>query len=98
MTTRTEITQRNRRRTVRFFWGILIVATTVSLIGNSRVRYCRTFHASSSRSAPPLCLRSPALLVAVHGIALAVRGPRRARGERPAGCTAGRSALLPLSA
>ncbi|MCW2649845.1 MAG: hypothetical protein JWR32_821 [Mycobacterium sp.] len=34
MTTRTEITQRNRRRTVRFFWGILIVATTVSLIGN----------------------------------------------------------------
>ena len=34
MTTLTEITQRNHRRAVRFFWGLLIGATLVSLIGN----------------------------------------------------------------
>ena len=34
MTTQTEITQRNHHRAVRFFWGFLIGATTVSLIGN----------------------------------------------------------------
>lgn len=34
MTTQTEITYRNHRRAVRFFWGFLIGATLVSLIGN----------------------------------------------------------------
>ena len=34
MTTRTEIAAKNHRRAVRFFWGFLIGATTVSLIGN----------------------------------------------------------------
>ena len=30
----TEINQKNHRRAVRFFWCLLIAATTVSLIGN----------------------------------------------------------------
>ena len=34
MTTQTEITKRNHHRAVRFFWGLLIGATTISLIGN----------------------------------------------------------------
>ena len=34
MTTQTVITQRNHHRAVRFFWGLLIGATTVSLLGN----------------------------------------------------------------
>jgi hypothetical protein len=31
MTTQTEIIQKNHRRAVRFFWGLLIGATLVSL-------------------------------------------------------------------
>jgi hypothetical protein len=34
VTTQTEINQRNHHRAVRFFWGLLIGATLVSLIGN----------------------------------------------------------------
>jgi hypothetical protein len=34
MSTLTEISQRNHHRAVRFFWALLIGATTVSLIGN----------------------------------------------------------------
>jgi hypothetical protein len=34
MTTQSEITRRNHRRAVRFFWGLLIGATIVSLVGN----------------------------------------------------------------
>jgi hypothetical protein len=34
MTTQTEITQRNHRHAVRFFWCLLIGATLTSLIGN----------------------------------------------------------------
>src|ERR1700694_2765020 len=34
MTTQTEITQRNHHRAVRFFWCLLIGATTVSLLGD----------------------------------------------------------------
>ena len=33
MSTLTEITQRNHHRDVGFFWGLLIGATAVSLIG-----------------------------------------------------------------
>jgi hypothetical protein len=72
MSTPTEITQRNHRRAVRFFWCFLIGATLVSLIGNIT-------HAVSpyiphiviqigAAAVPPI-----ALLAAVHGIALAVR-------------------------
>jgi hypothetical protein len=32
--TQTEIAARNHRRAVRFFWSLLIGATTISLIGN----------------------------------------------------------------
>ncbi len=34
MTTQSEITQRNHRRAVRFFWFLLVGATTVSVVGN----------------------------------------------------------------
>src|SRR5271169_1552113 len=72
MTTQIEITQRNHHRAVRFFWGFLIGATLVSLIGN-------VVHAIwylipvvviqiGTAAVPPLFL-----LAAVHGIALGVR-------------------------
>ena len=32
--TQTEVAAKNHRRAVRFFWGLLIGATSVSLIGN----------------------------------------------------------------
>jgi hypothetical protein len=34
MTTQTDTTQKNHRRAVRYFWGVLIGATLVSLVGN----------------------------------------------------------------
>jgi hypothetical protein len=68
----TEITQRNHRRAVRFFWGLLIGATLVSLIGNithAVLPYIpRTIIQIGAAAVPPI-----ALLAAVHGIALAVR-------------------------
>ena len=72
MTTQTEITQRNHHRAVRFFWGLLIGATTVSLIGNiahAVLPYLPPIVIQIGAAAvPPI-----ALLAAVHGIALAVR-------------------------
>jgi hypothetical protein len=72
MTTQTEITQRNHRRAVRFFWCFLIGATTVSLIGNvvhAVLPYLpHVVIQIGAAAVPPI-----ALLAAVHGIALAVR-------------------------
>jgi Protein of unknown function (DUF2637) len=72
MTTQTEITQKNHRRAVRFFWGFLIGATTVSLIGNiahAVLPYLPHVAIQIGAAAvPPITL-----LAAVHGIALAVR-------------------------
>jgi len=34
MTNQTEVSKRTHRRAVRFFWGFLIGATTISLAGN----------------------------------------------------------------
>ncbi len=71
--THTEIAARNRRRAVRFFWGFLIGATTVSLIGNithALLPYIpRIVIQIGAAAVPPI-----ALLAAAHGIALAVRG------------------------
>jgi hypothetical protein len=68
----TEITQRNHHRAVRFFWSLLIGATTVSLIGNvahAVLPYIPHIVIQIWAAAvPPI-----ALLAAVHGIALAVR-------------------------
>jgi len=81
MTTQTEITQRNHRRAVRFFWGLLIGATTVSLIGNithAVLPYIPEVVIQIGAAAvPPI-----ALLAAVHGIALAVRGGASGRVYR----------------
>ena len=81
MTTQTETTQKNHRRAVRFFWGFLIGATTVSLIGNiahAVLPYLPRIDIQIGAAAvPPI-----ALLVAVHGIALAVRAGASGRVYR----------------
>ena len=70
--TQTEITARNHRRAVRFFWGLLLGATTVNLVGNvahAVLPYLPRIAVQIGAAAvPPI-----ALLAAVHGIALAVR-------------------------
>ena len=91
MTTQTEITQRNHHRAVRFFWGLLIGATLVSLTGNithALLPYIPHVAVQIGTAAvPPI-----ALLAAVHGVGLpSVRA-------HPARFTAGRSALLQPSA
>ena len=79
--TQTEITQRNHRRAVRFFWGLLIGATAVSLIGNiahAVLPYIpRVVIQIGAAAVPPI-----ALLAAVHGIALAVRAGASGRVYR----------------
>ena len=72
MTDQIDITKRNHRRAVRFFWSLLIGATAVSLIGNiahAVLSYVPPIVVQiGAAAAPPI-----ALLAAVHGIALAVR-------------------------
>jgi hypothetical protein len=72
MTNQIDIAKRNHHRAVRFFWGLLIGATTVSLIGNithAVLPYIPTIFVQIGAAAvPPIVL-----LAAVHGIALAVR-------------------------
>jgi hypothetical protein len=72
MTTQTEVTQRNHDRAVRFYWGFLIGATLISLLGNvvhAVLPYIPHIGVQIGAAAvPPI-----ALLAAVHGIALAVR-------------------------
>ena len=79
MTTQIEITQRNHRRAVRFFWCFLIGASTVSVIGNiaHAVLPClsRIIIQIGAAAVPPITL-----LAAVHGIALAVRAGASGRG------------------
>jgi Protein of unknown function (DUF2637) len=68
----TEVSKRTHRRAVRFFWGFLIGATTISLAGNithAVLSYIpRIVVQIGAATVPPI-----ALLAAVHGIALAVR-------------------------
>ena len=70
--TQTEIAARHHARAVRFFWGLLIAATMVSLIGNiahAVLPYIpRIVIQIGAAAVPPI-----ALLAAAHGIALAVR-------------------------
>lgn len=72
MTTQTEIAVKNHRRAVRFFWGLLIGATLVSLVANiTHAVLPYILHVLvqiGAAAVPPM-----ALLAAVHGIALAVR-------------------------
>ncbi len=71
--TQAGLAARNHRRAVHFFWGLLIGATTVSLLGNiahAVLPYLPRIAVQIGAGAvPPI-----ALLAAVHGIALAVRG------------------------
>jgi hypothetical protein len=79
--TQTEIAAKSHRRAVRFFWGLLIGATTVSLIGNithAVLPYLPYVVIQIGAAAvPPI-----ALLAAVHGIALAVRAGASGRVYR----------------
>ena len=72
MTNQIDTAKLNHHRAVRFFWGFLIGATTVSLIGNvahAVLPYLpRIVVQVGAAAVPPI-----ALLAAVHGIALAVR-------------------------
>lgn len=72
MTTQAETTQKDHDHAVRFFWGLLIGATTVSLLGNvahAVLPYLpRVVIQVGAAAVPPLVL-----LAAVHGIAVAVR-------------------------
>jgi hypothetical protein len=81
MTTQMEITQKNHRRAVRFFWGLLVGATTASLIGNiahAVLPYLsRIVIQIGAAAVPPI-----ALLAAKHGIALAVRAGASGRFYR----------------
>ena len=81
MSTQIEITQKNHRRAVRFFWGLLIGATMISLIGNvvhAMLPYIpHVVIQIGAAAVPPI-----ALLAAVHGIALAVRAGASGRVYR----------------
>jgi hypothetical protein len=70
--TQTEVTAKNHRRAVRFFWYFLIGATAVSLIGNVVHAIWRLIPfvviQIGTAAVPPLFL-----LAVVHGIALSVR-------------------------
>lgn len=71
MTAPTATVQRSHRKAVRFFWGLLIATTTVSLVGNiahAALAYIPRVIIQIAAAVPPI-----ALLAAVHGIALAVR-------------------------
>lgn len=72
MSGQTEISQKNHHRAVRFFWGFLIAATVVSLIGNithAVLSYIPQVVVQIGAAAvPPITL-----LAAVHGMGLAVR-------------------------
>lgn len=67
-----DIGRRNHRKAVRFFWGLLIGATLISVVGN--IAHAVLPHlpqlaiAVGAAAVPPI-----ALLAAVHGIAMAVR-------------------------
>ena len=77
----TEITQRNHRREVRFFWALLFGATTVSLAGNvvhAVLKLIPTIYVQIGvATVPPI-----ALLAAVHGIGLGVRAGASGRVYR----------------
>src|ERR1700682_995659 len=72
MTNQTEVSKKTHPRAVRFFWGFLIGATTISLAGNithAVLSYIpRVVVEIGAATVPPITL-----LAAVHGIALAVR-------------------------
>jgi Na+/H+-dicarboxylate symporter len=81
MTTQTEINQTNHHRAVRFFWGLLMGATLVSLVGNEVHALLPYIPKVAIRigvaAVPPVVL-----LAAVHGIALAVRAGASGRVYR----------------
>lgn len=72
MITQVEITQRNHRKAVRFFWFLLGGATLASLVGNiahAVLPYLPVLVVQIGAAAvPPIVL-----LAAVHGVALAVQ-------------------------
>ncbi|MEE6139856.1 DUF2637 domain-containing protein [Mycobacterium sp. 050128] len=94
MTGHVETTLRNHSRALRFFWSVLIGATTVSLIGNvahAVLPYIsRLVIQIGAATVPPI-----ALLAAVHGIALAVRAGASGMAYR---CALGAVAAIGIGA
>lgn len=94
MSTQAEITQTNHRRAVRYFWTLLIGATTISLIGNvahAVLPYIpHVVVQIGSAAVPPIVL-----LAAVHGIALAVRAGASGRVYH---CAVGAVAIIGMGA
>jgi hypothetical protein len=89
MTTQTEM--RNHRHAVRYFWGVLIGATLVSLVGNithAVLPYIpHVVIQIGAAAVPPITL-----------LAACTASPSLSVRERPAGFTAGPSVLSQPSA
>ena len=76
-TTQTELTQRNHRHAVGFFWAWLILATSVSLAGNVAHAWLTAEPSTQWLAGSVAAVPPTALLLAVHGLAvLARRLPR----------------------
>jgi hypothetical protein len=69
-TTQTEITQRNHRHAVGFFWTWLILATSVSLAGNVAHAWLTAAPGTRWLAACVAAVPPIALLLAVHGLAV----------------------------
>ena len=70
MSTLAEVTQRNHRRAVRFFWTWLILATSVSLAGNVAHAWLTAAPATRWLAACVAAVPPTVLLLAVHGLAV----------------------------
>src|SRR3954467_326606 len=68
--TQTDITRRNHRRAVRFFWTWLILATLVSLVGNVAHAWLTAQPGSQWLAACVAAVPPTALLLSVHGLAV----------------------------
>ena len=91
MTTQIEITQRNHRRALTFFWCFLIGATMVSLVGNiahAMLPYIPRIdiQIGAALSSPP-CTASPSPSVRERPAGFTLRGQRCGRHRR--GCIHG---------
>ena len=80
--TQGDITRRNHRRAVRFFWTWLVLATWVSLAGNVAHAWL-TAEPSTRRLAGSVAAVPPTvLLVPVHGLAVLAKATASGAGYK----------------
>ncbi|WP_006246434.1 DUF2637 domain-containing protein [Mycolicibacterium tusciae] len=72
--TQADITRRNHRHAVRFFWSWLILATLVSLVGNVAHAWLTAAPGTRWLAACVSAVPPTVLLLAVHGVAVLVKG------------------------